>query len=283
MVGGGGAQLHCERRAAEVVELVSVDLERESESPRAGQDLTRLVEVERPGLAEDVHERKRQARRVGFPPLLEQGEHCVADNVGVALRVVLVFGRDGVRAEEGDGQVERAFVFEREQGFEQAQFGGGLQAVTRLGFGGGGAVREHAEQARTGLRDERLDAGLARRADSGEDAAARGQDVEIGRARHLHLELVGAVARPDDVRVRVHEAGHDDTAPRVEGRFVGIGGAQVVGSADRDDLLVAHDDRAVLEDAERAEGASALRTAREGEQLGGGMDEHGRGSVISDQ
>ncbi len=179
-----------------------------------------------------------------------------------------------MRAEEGDGKIERAFVFERQQGFEQAQFGGGLQAVTRLGFGGGGAVREHAQQARTGLRDERLDAGLARRADRGEDAAARGEDVEIGRARHLHLELVGAVARPDDVRVRVHEARHDDAAPRIEGRFVGIGGAQFIGGADRDDLLVTHDDRAICDDAKRAEGMSALRTAREGQELGGGMDEH---------
>ena len=101
---------------------------------------------------------RRQVGRVGLPPLLKDGQHGLADQVGVALRVVLEFGGDGMRAEEGDGQVERTFVVQRQQGFEQAQLGGGLQAVAGLGFGGGGAVGEHAQQARARLGDERLDA-----------------------------------------------------------------------------------------------------------------------------
>ncbi len=243
--------------------------------PRAGQDLTRLFEVEGLVLAENIHKRQGMVRSVSPPPIPEHGEHGGDDLVHIALRVVFIFGGNGVRAEEGDGEVERAFVVEREQGFEQAQFGGGLQAVTRLGLGGGCAMCEHAQQARTRLRDERLDAGHARGADGGEDAPARGEDVEIGHAAHLHLEFVRAVTCPDDVRVRVHEARHDNAMPRVERGFIGIGGAQIVGGANRDDFLVTHDDRAVFEDAERAEGVSALRAAREGQELGSRVDEHG--------
>ena len=190
------------------------------------------------------------------------------------MRVIFVFGRDGVRAEEGDGEIKRTFIIEREQGFEQAQFGGGLQAITRFGFGGGGAVREHAQQARTGLRDERFHAGGARGFDSGNNAAACRENIEIGHAAHLHLEFVGAVARPDEMRVRVDKAGHENATARVESGFIGIGVFEFSGGADRDDLFIAHNDRAVFDDAKRAEGMSALRAACEGEELGGGVDEH---------
>ncbi|MCL4822728.1 MAG: hypothetical protein KJZ57_00800 [Anaerolineales bacterium] len=188
-----------------------------------------------------------------------------------------------MRAEEGDGEVERAFVVEREQGFEQAQFAGRGEAVTRFRLGGRRSVREHAEQARTRLGDQRFEAGCARRADGGDDPAARGEDVEIVGAGHFHLELVGAVARPDEMGVRVHEAGHQHAAAGVEAGLVGIGGAQFVGLADREDLLVADDDRAVRDDAEVAEALSALQAAREGEELGGGVDEHGRDTLTENE
>ena len=122
--------------------------------------------------------------------------------------------------------------------------------------------------------------GGARGADGGDDPAARGQDVEIVCALQPHLELVGAVAGPDDVRMRVDKAGHDHAAGGIQRRFVGVGGAQFGGGADRDDLLVADEHGAVFDDAQRAEVASALRAAGEGEELGGGVDEHEK-SVIS--
>ena len=210
------------------------------------------------------------------PPFFEHRQHRVADEIGVALRIVFVFGRDGVRAEEGDGEIERGLVVEGEQGFEETQLGGGLQTVTGFGFGGGGAVDEHAQETRATLRDERLHAGGAGLLDRGKDAAARRENIEIGHARHLQLEFVGAVARPNEMRVRIDKAGHEHAAARIEGRFVGIGGFEFSRGADRDDRFIADNDRAVFDDAERAEGVSALGTAFEGEKLGGGVDEHGR-------
>ncbi len=80
------------------------------------------------------------------PPFFEHWKHRIANEIGVALRIVFVFGRDGVRAEEGDGKIERGLVVEGEQSFEEAQLGGGLQTVTSFGFGGSSAVDKHAQE-----------------------------------------------------------------------------------------------------------------------------------------
>ena len=61
MICGGRAQLYCKRRATEIVEFVSVDLERESQRTGLGQDLTRLFKVKGFVLAEDIHKWKRQS------------------------------------------------------------------------------------------------------------------------------------------------------------------------------------------------------------------------------
>ncbi len=136
-----------------------------------------------------------------------------------------------------------------------------MQAVTGLGLGGGRPAGEHAQQARARLGDERLDGGGARGADGGDDPAAGCQDVEIFRAGLAHLELGGAVAAPDEVRVRVHEAGHHHAAGGVQRRLVRIAGAQLSGRPDGGDFLVADEHRTFLEDAELAEFAPALRAA----------------------
>ena len=168
---------------------------------------------------------------IRLPPQLQEGQHEAADLVGVALRITLELGGDGVRAEKGEGDIHRGLVVERQQGFEQTQFRCGLQAVAGLGFDGGRAVGEHAQKARAGLGDERLDAGGARGADGGDDSAAGCQDVEVLGTFEPHLVFLGPVAAPDDVRVRVDETGHDHAAGGVQRRLVGVGGAQFGGGA----------------------------------------------------
>jgi hypothetical protein len=74
--------------------------------------------------------------------------------------------------------------------------------------------------------------------------------------------------------VRIDKPRHDNASVRVEGRFVRIGGAQFRRGADRDDPFIAHDDRSIFDNSKCAEGVSALGAAGEGEELGGGVDEH---------
>ena len=134
-------------------------------------------------------------------------------------------------------------------------------------------MREHPQQARAGLRDERFHAGCARGFDGGNKPAARREDIEIGHAAHFHLEFIGAVARPDDMCVRVYEAGHENTTPRVESWFIGIGVLEFVGSADCDDLFIARDDRAFFDDAKRTKRFSALNVCK-GKKLGSRVYKH---------
>src|SRR5262245_45774836 len=109
---------------------------------------------------------------------------------------------------------------------------------------------------------------------SRDDAATRRQDVEICRTSHLHLEFVGAVTTPNDVRMRIDKTRHEDATARVEGRFIGVGGFEFSRCSDRYNLFIAHNDRAIFDDAERTKRFAALRSASEGEELRGGVDEH---------
>ena len=121
LISGCHAQFNRKRGATEIVEFVSVDLERKCEFPRFGQDLTRLIQFEGAVFAEDIYKRQRKIRCVSLPPFLNGRKHRVADEISVALRIIFIFGCDGVRTEERDGKVERTFIFECNQRFQQAQ------------------------------------------------------------------------------------------------------------------------------------------------------------------
>ena len=72
----------------------------------------------------------------------------------------------------------------------------------------------------------------------------------------------------------IHEARHEDAVGRIEGRLVRIGVLELSRRADRDDLFVTDDNCAVFDDSKRPKVMSALGAAGEGEELGGGVDEH---------
>ena len=75
--------------------------------------------------------------------------------------------------------------------------------------------------------------------------------------------------------MRIHKARHEHASAGVEGRFAGIRGFEFGSGPDRDDLFIVHHNRAIFDDAEVAEVVSTLGTALQGEELGGGVDEHG--------
>ena len=133
---------------------------------------------------------------------------------------------------------------------------------------------EHALQARTGFIHQCFHGSRACLADGGEYPAAGCQDFQIFRPGHFHLELGGALSGPDDMGVRVHEAGQDGAAAGIEAGFVGISGQQVFGETDGQDRPIADEHGAIFEQAQAAQGMSALRAALQGEELGGGVDQH---------
>jgi hypothetical protein len=75
--------------------------------------------------------------------------------------------------------------------------------------------------------------------------------------------------------MRIYKTWHKHALTGIESWFIGIGVPEFIGGADCHDLFIAHDDRAVRDDAKRTEGVSALRAACEGKELGSRMDKHG--------
>ena len=97
MLCADGAELAGELRPAEGVDLVGVDLCLEAQLQPALQDLPAVFDGEDAGLAEDV-------AVFGKAGSSDRGQHFLADEPDVVLPLSLVFGRHGVRAEEGGDQ-----------------------------------------------------------------------------------------------------------------------------------------------------------------------------------
>ena len=117
--------------------------------------------------------------------------------------------------------------------------------------------------------------GVAGGAHGGEDAAAGRQDLQVGFALQAHLELGRPVACPDQVGVRIDKAGQHQHAAGIQARLVRVAPQQVFAGAKGFNQAVAHQHRTIWHQAERPQGRAALRSARQGQQLRGRMDQHG--------
>ena len=253
-----------QRSAAQVVKFVGVDFERETKHLRPCEYLPRLRQGECLVLAEDIHEGQGSGSQGGLcrPPGLHGGQHLPAEQVGVTLRIIPVLGGDGMCAQEGGHQLERTLGIQRQDGLQQLDFRFRVQTVTRLDFGGGGAVGEHALQAWARFCHELLHGCLPGFPDSGEDTPAGCQDVQVFCACHFHLKFNRPVSRPDHVGVRVDEPGHDSTAGGIQA-FPGWA-ANIPGVV-RFDYAVTDQDSTVLNDMQVSQGLSPLGTAGEGQ------------------
>src|SRR5690606_27546706 len=132
-------------------------------------------------------------------------QHLPGDEVHVGGRVVRELGGDDVGAEVGDlvgvtgGQAQRAGLV------------GDGQAVAGLGLEGGGALPQCLGEVAGEVRLQFRVVGGAGGGDGGADAAGA-----VGAAGHAGVELLGAVAREDQVGVGVHEARQDRPAAGVD-------------------------------------------------------------------
>src|SRR5512133_1687754 len=118
MVGGGCTQFNGQTGAAQIIELVSMDFEWETKFLGAGENLARLGQIESLVFAENVHKWQVALRRVCSPPLEQDGQHRIANQVGVALGIVLEFGGNGMRTEKGNRQIETAVFLHGQQRLE---------------------------------------------------------------------------------------------------------------------------------------------------------------------
>ena len=254
VLGGDSAHRLRELGAADGIDLVGVNLGDKAIALARLQDCLGLLGGEDAGLAEHVAEFRQLFLGHGRDELLAQ-------EANVAFPVRLIFLGHRVGPQEGGYQVHGVGLVEAADGAKLLELVVHIEAVAALGFHGGDAQGEHLVQSFPGLLRQLLLGGGSRGVDGGQDAAAHGQDVQIGGAVELEPQLVLPPAAEDQVGVGVHEArGHqfaagvDDLGPR----FVGRVGADLRDEAvlDLHIRVLQHPDLALLRP---AAGGFALR------------------------
>ena len=93
MIGGQSGKFRGKRRAAEVRQLVGMQLDRQSKRLRRTEHSRRLLSREGDAFHEGVD-------RIGKPGLRHRRQHLVADKVDVPILVAVSFRRQCVRAKK---------------------------------------------------------------------------------------------------------------------------------------------------------------------------------------
>ncbi len=137
----------------------------------------------------------------------------------------------------------------------------GGKAVAALCLHGRGAEAQHLVERLLRLAGKLLLAGLARGVRRGLDAAACVLNIKIARAVQLEPQLVLPPATENEVRVRVHKAGRDEMALRIDDLRALTGGNRA--GADGGDDAVLDEHPRILQEFDftlllAATGASAL-------------------------
>ena len=182
----------CERRAAEVGELVGVQLHGQAVAAGGVEHAADLLGRERDPLAEPVD-------RVGEVFARDQREHAGADHLDVGIRPPFILEGHGVRAEVRSRDVDAAVAGQRAGDGELAQLRLLVQAVAGFDLHGGDALGDQRVEAAQRGVEQGPHRGGAGRGDGGADAADGGELLVAG-AREAQAELVHAVAAEDEVR-----------------------------------------------------------------------------------
>jgi hypothetical protein len=210
MIRGRGGELGGQARASGKRELVGVDSEGQPRAASRFQDAPRLRHGEDALFAEDVAETSE--------PLPRDPRHDFFGNDPDPLfPIVAKLGGNLVRRKKCRHE-SRKFLVRRQllQEPKSLQLVVFRQAVSGLGFGGGGSVREHRREPAPHGRFELLVGAGARRSDRGVDPAAFGRDRRVALAGETSPDFRSAVSEPDRMCVGVDQARNDRAAGGVE-------------------------------------------------------------------
>ena len=158
MVGRERAVFRRQRRAAEVGELVRVQLGRQAQRLRGLEHARGLRGREGDVLAEHVD-------RIGQVLARDRRQHLGADQLDVVVGAARVLRRQRMRAEEGAAESEAQLLREQAGDTQHLAFGGGIEPVAGLHFHRGHTLGEQPDQAMTALDAQLLVAGRAGGAD----------------------------------------------------------------------------------------------------------------------
>jgi hypothetical protein len=119
-------------------------------------------------------------------------------------------------AEEGGAHGDGVGGAEPARGAQLAKLGPDVEPVARLDLDGGDAFSHQRGEPAAGRGHKRIVARGAGRLHRRDDAAAGARDLFIARAFETHLELVGAIAAEDEVRVAIDQPRRDPAALAID-------------------------------------------------------------------
>ena len=206
-VGGGAADLGRDLRRADALVGARVQPGLQADALAGHQQDAGLVRGEVAVVAVDVDAVGARGRGVAGPE---------AYGLDVVAAAAEVFGREHVCGEEGrvDARHRRLF-FERAEHPDVGQLAVTGEVVAGLRLDRGGARADPLAEPLAHVVAEGPGVGATGHGHRGGHAAARGDDLVVGRAARAHGELGPAVARVDRVGVGVDEAGRDEPAAEV--------------------------------------------------------------------
>jgi hypothetical protein len=92
--------------------------------------------------------------RVGEAQPRDLGQHLVDQHRDIAVGVVGIFGRQGVGAEEGGGDMDAALAAESARGAQHADFAGSIETIARFDLDRRDPLGDQRIEPGQGARDE---------------------------------------------------------------------------------------------------------------------------------
>ena len=268
-------QARGERGGVHVVQLVGVHRDRETRGLRGLEHRTRLLRLEHRLLDEAVDRFREVLGGDGPDRRLDRPKELAPlDAAG-----------HRVKGQVGHRDVHRRFGPDARDEPQLPELLVGLEPIPALDLDGRRAERHGASETRPGEREEGLVGRFARRAHGRVDPAAPLEHGEIVGATLSRRELVPPLTRVAEVRVRIDEAGKDDTAPHLA--FDRTGGQlellPAIAAAGRQDRPVACHEPAVVDGADvagrRPDPRLLQPEGRERQQAGTADEEIGLGPI----
>ena len=179
-------------------------------------------------------------------------------SVYIIIRMILKFFWDGVRAQKGREELQGTFVVQLQKHIKLLQLTFKFQPVTAFGFRAGGAHGKNSARVPAGLREQVIKTCSTGGIDGGLNAPAGGHDLHVAFPLEAHLKFRGAIARPNQVGVRVHKTGHEHAAANIQTVFIWETRQQVGCCAGFLNEGIAHQDGTIRDDTQFSEPVAAL-------------------------
>ncbi len=209
MIGRKRAEFGRQRGAVQVGQLIGMQPDRQPQRACGSEQSAGFRGAEADALAEGIHGIEQALRMQPRQPVR-------AHRIDIGGALLGEFGRHGVQRQQRTAHFDTKLRTQAPRHAQHACLAVERQRVAGFDLDSGDAFTQQCAGARQGGSEQGLFAGGAGGAHRGHDAAAGARDGLIADTFQALLELAGAVAGENQMRVRVDQARSDQGVARVE-------------------------------------------------------------------